>query len=216
MTAKDREVFSKNKLFSKLDIDRFREDIEIVSVSKDETVMAKKHFSRCLALILKGSASVSKIGLDGRRTVINRLSEGEVFGMATLFYEEAEFPSEITAESNLKLAIFPKEKVEEAFSISPEFAQAYAVLLSEKIHFLNKKLSAFSEGEAHEKLFRWILTFANGENEFILPCSISKLSRMLGIGRASVYRAFDTLTEKGVISKDGKKIVILKPFEKAF
>ena len=87
MTAKDREVFSKNKLFSKLDIDRFREDIEIVSVSKDETVMAKKHFSRCLALILKGSASVSKIGLDGRRTVINRLSEGEVFGMATLFYE---------------------------------------------------------------------------------------------------------------------------------
>ena len=39
---------------------------------------------------------------------------------------------------------------------------------------------------------------------------------MLGIGRASVYRAFDTLTEKGVISKDGKKIVILKPFEKAF
>ena len=211
MTAKDREVFSKNKLFSNFDIDRFREEIKIISVKKGETVMTKSNFSRCLALILKGNASVSKIGLDGRRTVINRLSEGDVFGMATLFYEEEEFPSEITAESNLKLAIFPKEKVEEAFSISPEFAKAYAVLLSEKIHFLNKKLSAFSEGEAHEKLFRWILTFANGENEFILPCSVSKLAGMLGIGRASVYRAFDSLSEKGIISKDGKKIVILKP-----
>ncbi len=211
MTTKDREVFSKNKLFSKLDIDRFREDIEIVSVSKDETVMDKNSFSRCLALILKGNASVSKIGFDGRRTVINRLSEGDVFGMATLFYEEEEFPSEISAESNLKLAIFPKGTVEKAFAVSPEFAKAYATLLSEKIHFLNKKLSAFSEGEAHEKLFRWILTFANGENEFILPCSVSKLAGMLGIGRASVYRAFDSLSEKGIISKDGKKIVILKP-----
>ena len=40
MTAKDREVFSKNKLFSKLDIDRFREDIEIVSVTRIDFVFA--------------------------------------------------------------------------------------------------------------------------------------------------------------------------------
>ncbi len=211
MTAKDREVFLENKLFSKLDIERFRESMEIVSAKKGETIMAENRFDRCLALILRGTASVSKTGLDGRRTVINRLFKGDVFGMATLFYEEAEFPSEITAENDLRLAVFPKESIEEAFSVSPEFAKAYVVLLSEKIHFLNKKLSAFSEGEASEKLLRWIITSANGEKEFILPCSVSKLAQMLGIGRASVYRAFDSLSERGAILKDGKKIVILKP-----
>ena len=105
----------------------------------------------------------------------------------------------------------PKETIEKAFFEYPDFAKAYVILLSEKIHFLNKKLSAFSEGEAAEKLLRWIKNFSNGENEFFLPCSVSKLAGMLGIGRASVYRAFDTLSERDIIRKDGKKIVILKP-----
>lgn len=210
MTEKDRQVIFENELFSKIDMDIIKNNVRLIQVKKGETVMAKKHFSRCLALILRGKATVSKIGLDGKRTVINNLSAGDVFGMATLFYEEAEFPSEITAENNLRLAVFSKKTVEEVFFASPEFAKAYAVLLSEKIHFLNKKLSAFSEGETSEKVFRWIITFAEGDDEIILPCSVSKLSAMLGIGRASVYRAFDTLSEKGLIRREGKKIVILK------
>ena len=211
MTAKDREAFLKNELLSKLDMDFLRRRMNIVSAEKGETIMKQNSFSRCLTFIIKGNASVSKIGLDGRKTVINRLSEGDVFGMATLFYEEEEFPSEITAESSLRLAVFSKEAVEEAFFSCPEFAKAYVTLLSEKIHFLNKKLSAFSEGEASEKLLRWIMTASNGETEFYLPFSVSKLAGMLGIGRASVYRAFETLSEKGIARREGKKIVILKP-----
>ena len=211
MTANDREAFLKNELFSKLDIDFLREKMNLVSAKKGEIIMKQHEFRRCLTFIIKGKATVAKIGLDGHRTIINRLSDGDVFGMATLFYEEEEFPSEITAESNLRLAVFSKEAVEEAFFSSPEFAKAYVTLLSGKIHFLNKKLSAFSEGEASEKLLRWIMTAANGETEFYLPFSVSKLASMLGIGRASVYRAFETLSEKGLVLREGKKIVILKP-----
>ncbi|MBQ6877472.1 MAG: Crp/Fnr family transcriptional regulator [Oscillospiraceae bacterium] len=211
MTAKDKKAFLKNELFSKLDIDFIAEKAEIVSAEKGRTIMKQNSFSRCLTFIIKGSAFVYKINLDGHRTIINRLSEGDVFGMATLFHEESEFPSEITAESNLRLAVLPKEAVEEAFFSCPDFAKAYVTLLSEKIHFLNKKLSAFSEGEASEKLLRWIITASNGEKEFYLPFSVSKLAEMLGIGRASVYRAFDTLSEKGIATREGKKIVILKP-----
>ena len=211
LTANDREAFLKNELFSKLDIDFLREKMNLVSAKKGEIIMKQHDFRRCLTFIIKGKATVAKIGLDGHRTIINRLSDGDVFGMATLFYEEEEFPSEITAESNLRLAVFSKEAVEEAFFSSPEFAKAYVTLLSGKIHFLNKKLSAFSEGEASEKLLRWIMTAANGETEFYLPFSVSKLASMLGIGRASVYRAFETLSEKGLVLREGKKIVILKP-----
>lgn len=210
MTTGDKAALLKNELFSSVPTDFFEKRIKIISAKKGETVMTRDHFSRCLALIIRGRASVTKLCLDGKRTVINTLCEGDVFGMATLFYEEAEFPSEIKAESALRLAVFPKELIEEAFSASPEFAKAYATFLSRKIHFLNKKLSAFSEGEAPEKLMRWLLNASGGEREFELPCSVSKLAMMLGIGRASVYRAFDSLTERGLIEKTGRKIVILK------
>ena len=211
MTAKDREAFLKSPLFSKFNFENINSKMEIVSAKKGETIMAKNNFERCLAFILKGSASVLKFGFDGKKTVMNRLFEGDVFGMATLFYEEAEFPSEITAGTNLKIAVLGKETVEKVIFENPDFARAYITLLSQKIHFLNKKLSAFSESEAHEKLLRWIMSTADGKEEFILPCSLTKLSSMLGIGRASVYRSFESLEKQGKIKKDGKKIVILKP-----
>ena len=210
MTSKDREAFLQSPLFSKLDLNEIKSGLEIVCVKKGETIMAQKKFRRCLVYILKGSASVFKIGLDGRKNVINSFYEGDVFGMATLFYEEAEYPSEITAEKDLRLAVFSKEIIEKAFSENPEFAKAYVVLLSEKIHFINKKLAAFLEGEASEKLLRWLINASGGEQEFTLPCSVSKIAEMLGIGRASVYRAFDFLSERGIIIKEGKNITILK------
>ena len=83
---------------------------------------------------LKGEKCGNGSFLYGKKTFINRLSEGDVFGMATLFYEEAEFPSEITAEGNLRLAVFSKETVEEAFSTSPDFAKAYVVLQIGRAH----------------------------------------------------------------------------------
>lgn len=205
----DLEVFFQNKLFASLGDDRLLKNAEIINAKKGERLMSKKHFSRCLALIIRGEASVSKKSPDGRKIIMNRLVRGDVFGMATLFYEEAEFPSEITAETSLRLAVFSKDEIEKAFASCPDFAKAYATLLSEKIHFLNRKISAFSEGEAAEKLLRWIETASAGESEFILPCSVSKLALMLGIGRASVYRGFDALSERGIIRKEGKKITIL-------
>ncbi len=211
MTAKDKEALIKNKLFSTVGTDFFEKRVEVVSLKKGETVMSSKKFSRCLALIIKGEAEVSKLSMEGKRTVINSLFEDDIFGMATLFYEEANFPSEITAKTPLRLMFFPKELIEEAFTVSPSFAKAYATLLSEKIHFLNGKISGFSETEAPEKLLRWILSNAKGETEIFLETSLSKLAQSLGMSRASLYRAIEVLEERGNIAKDGKKIVILKP-----
>ena len=215
MTAKDREILLSNSLFSSLGKEICESWVRgkralILSAKKGETLMAAESFERSLVLILKGSAKVSKIGADGKRTVINVLSAGDVFGMATLFYESG-YPSEITAESPCRTAVFPKELVEEAFASSPEFAKAYVTLLSQKIHFLNRKLEIFAEGEAEEKLLRFLSAAAKGKTEFELSSSVSRLAESLGVGRASVYRAFDALSEKGVLKKEGKKIVILKP-----
>ncbi len=210
MTSKDKEALLQNKLFSKIPSELFEKNVKVVPVKKGETFMSKENFRRGLAVIIKGKARVTKVSLDGKRTDISSLSAGDVFGMATLFYEEDSFPSEITAEAPLRLAIFKKEFIEAAFYDYPEFAKAYAILLSEKIHFLNKKLSSFTEGDDTERVLRWILSTAEGKSEIEFCCPVSKLASMLGIGRASVYRAFDALEDRGEIEKVGKKIVILK------
>ena len=109
------------------------------------------------------------------------------------------------------MAIFPKELVEEAFAASPEFAKAYVTLLSQKIHFLNSRIGTFAEGETPERLLRWLATVSGGKTEFCLPCSMSRAAEVIGVGRASLYRAMDALAEEGVLKRNGKSIVILKP-----
>ncbi len=216
MTAKDKEILGSVPLFSSLEsgvCEGWIRDKKafLLAVKKGETIMTAKNFNRCLVLITKGSATVSKIGSDGKRTVINTLIPGDFFGMATLFYEKEEYPSEIMAESPCRMIIFPKGLVEEIFESYPKFAKEYVTLLSEKIHFLNGRLEIFAESETEEKLLRYIIVIAKGRREFELPCSISRLAESLGVGRASVYRAFGSLSDKKILIKEGKKIVIPEP-----
>ena len=132
VTKKDKEILFSNPLFASLgqsecegliknsddifSINKFSLKLlfiksgraKICVFEKGKAIMTASSFTRCLIVILKGSASVSKIGADGRRTVINILRCGDIFGMATLFFEQ-DFPSEIIAEEPCRLAIFPKE-----------------------------------------------------------------------------------------------------------
>lgn len=39
---------------------------------------------------------------------------------------------------------------------------------------------------------------------------MSELSRLLGIGRTTIYRELEELTSSGLIKKDGKTFTILK------
>lgn len=219
MTAKDRKAFSESRLFSAIGEKTVSEwikdkNLRIVSAEKGEIIMEEENFCRGLVLIISGNASVRKKSASGNETLINTLSEGDIFGMATLFYEKEAFPSEIIAESPLRLAFFRKEIIEEAFGNNPDFARAYVTLLSEKIHFLNRKLGDFSEGETSERLLRWITEASFGREEFALPCSVSRLAQMLGMGRASVYRAFENLEKRGIIRRKGKNIIFEEHPEK--
>lgn len=215
MTSRDREALFSNPLIAALrqsDCENWIKTgrAKIAAFEKGEAVMTEENFVRCLIVILKGSAAVYKTGGDGRRRAINLLRRGDVFGMATLFYEQ-DFPSEIVAEEPCRMAIFPKELVEEAFAASPEFAKAYVTLLSQKIHFLNSRIGTFAEGETTERLLRWLAAVSGGKTEFCLPCSMSRAAEAIGVGRASLYRAMDALGDEGVLTRSGKSIVIHKP-----
>jgi DNA-binding IclR family transcriptional regulator len=78
--------------------------------------------------------------------------------------------------------------------------------------YLNKKITVFTAGSAERKLACFMLDHISG-NTFTPPTSMKRLSDMLGIGRASLYRAIDSLTECGAITektKDGMTVNIEK------
>lgn len=81
------------------------------------------------------------------------------------------------------------------------------MMLANKISFLNKKIATLTGGSAEKKLAIFLLSF--GKDKFDIGISMRELSRLLDIGRSSLYRSIDSFETKNIIKRDGDTITIL-------
>ncbi|MFR7473244.1 MAG: Crp/Fnr family transcriptional regulator [Christensenellales bacterium] len=89
----------------------------------------------------------------------------------------------------------------------------YLSFLTGRIFYLNRRIDAYTGGSAECRLAMYLLD--NQQDgvppKVTLPFGMNKLAELLGIGRASLYRAMETLEKKGIVAREGKCIAILKP-----
>ena len=117
--------------------------------------------------------------------------------------------SKIYADGACRCIFFSQESISRLLEQSDVFRRNYICFLSNRIRFLNRKISYLTAGSAERRLALYLLSFEKREVE--LEDSISSLSDLLNLGRASLYRAFDKLCEDGHLIKDGKKLTVLNP-----
>lgn len=157
--------------------------------------------------LLFGGHAVVTTKDRSRNTLLRFLRSGDVFGIANLFCDEP-FVSVIRAETDCRVLLLPKDTICALLETEPVFLYRYLSFLSGRICYLNRKIGYLTGGSAERRLALYLGSFP--QNEWILSDSISSLSELLDIGRASLYRAFDRLCADGYIQKDGRKIRILQ------
>ena len=175
-----------------------------VSYSKNDTVFSKETYSPVICVIIKGEARVSK-----GETVISHLKDGEIFGAAFLYNQSYEFENTVTALTPLKVVIIEKSGVDQLIKCDSSISFNYISYLSERIGFLNDKIEGYTKPSAEEKLLLYIKKNAdinNGKCE--ISVSMTELSHVLQISRASLYRVIEVLEQQGKICRDGKKIYV--------
>ena len=210
MKKNDVSALLKSPLFGDSPEELIREllssgNYEIISFSKGDTVFSEGETDVRLCLVLKGSLEVSKGSL-----FMSTLGEGSISGMSCLFGEGGTFPTTVRAREGSRLLFISREQLMSLFGRYPDILEKYLSLLSRKICFLNGKIESISAPDSGEALRTYLLETARrlGSDSFELPLSGSRLASALGIGRTSLYRAFDRLTEEGFLTKNGKSITI--------
>ncbi len=173
-----------------------------VQCARGEVIYSPHEFRRCLGLILTGSVRVTKDAL-----IVSTLGAGEVFGAAALFSQSDEYATTLTALTDCTVLLLPQEAVLALLRESPLFVERYVRYLSGRIRFLSRRLDAVSAGTAERKLAQFLL----GAGDGVLHTSATALCRTLGVSRASLYRAFETLEADGAIQREGKSIRIIDP-----
>ncbi len=185
--------------------------ITVSSYKKHEPIFTPLSYMRSLAIITKGETDVYK-QTDKGPLFLSILSSGGVFGMAALFYEKNCFITICSASTDCSVCFIPKEYLERIFIRHPNVAKNYIVVLSQKIHYLNAKITNLSSPSPAARLLSYLQALDGGSDGKVnLPVSMSELSKVLSLGRTSLYNAFDELSENGVIKREGKIIHILLP-----
>lgn len=160
-----------------------------------------------LALLVTGKADLIKES-DNKAVYLKTVEGVTLLGLASLFATESEYISTVFTKSESTILMFSEEFVKALVESDSEFSLRLVKLLCQKVRYLNRRIDFYTCQGAEEKVHEFLLRSCDCEGEVVM--SMSKLSDILGIARASLYRAVAALEEKGYIIKNGKKIKLIK------
>lgn len=174
------------------------------SYRKGEVIFAPHEFARSLGIVLSGSVSVSKGDFP-----VSSLQPGDLFGAAALYNDEPDYATTLRVRRDCTVLLLSEETVDELLSNCAQARRNYIRYLSERIRFLNRKMGLLSQTAAEDRLMSY-LQQQEKDGQVCLDCSLSELAKRLGMGRASLYRAFDILETRGRITRSGKGIALVR------
>lgn len=205
-----KEIFLGSFLFVGLPRERAEQlcnafEFSLKELKKGESILCHGSNDHCFGVIVCGRALVSRAS-GGRRVILRHLEDGAFFGVSSLFGGEA-FPTDIVADTTCIVATATEGALESLLKSDGQIAMNYIRFLSGRIRFLNDSIDSYSIRSADEKIAKFILRECAG-GEGVVE-SYTRTADALGIGRASLYRALDSLENRGVISRQKQKITIL-------
>lgn len=214
VTSKVFDTISKTKIFCDADKEKLKEilfhsEIEVREYKKGETIYSLSEFSLAVGIFLKGSARVIK----DNGVVISTLNENDIFGCASLFASKDYYVNNIVAIKDCKVIFIDRETVERLMKEDVSFSLSFIKYLSDRLYYLNTRIVSFTAGSAESRLAYYLYNyFSKNECTQFSVCT-SQLASTLDVGRASLYRAFDSLCEKGAIIKEGKIVRLISESE---
>ena len=200
----------KNPLFSKVPREHIKnyfnsEKTYTKELLPNTLAYSSKSSSLTVAIILTGSARVY-IGDGNEKALLRTLKAGDIFGVANLYDNEAPFPTQIITATAARILFIDGEEFKSFIESDPQATKNYISFLSGRIVYLNKKLTTLTAGSSEKKLASHI--YEHQVDGVFSVSSISELANILQMGRASLYRGIDTLTENKLIEKSGKTFII--------
>ena len=208
-----KDVLSKIFLFKGIDLDEIdtkfniADSILITNYLQGDLILSSDNPTDSLGILQSGKGRITSYTAE-HETVIKYVLPGDVFGAATLF-SDITHSTKVYAASDAKVIFIHKNTIYKLIENSSIVALNYINFLSDKISFLNRKVAAFTAGSAEIKLAMYLYGNIDDKCSVAPKTSMSALSDQLGIGRASLYRAIDSLSDAGIITYNGKRFDIL-------
>ncbi len=178
----------------------------VFTFNRGETVIGDATFERRVGIVINGEAALRK---SKSELNIRILSSSDVFALESIYSLRNYHPVEVVALKSCKVLFIDKAIVFRLIMSEPTFAANFNAVMSETVYYLYSSVSVYTGGSAEQKLAKFLFENFGGYKTLELKESYSELAKALDMGRASLYRAFDSLIQSGAIEKEGRNIRLL-------
>ena len=184
-------------------------DIELKEYSQNEAIFSPQDKCKKAVIFLSGTAEVYSAD-EGRNLLLRTFSEGDVAGVSNLFSPD-DFPSRVIAAKKCCVLEISPEKFGKILESDGRAMYNFIAFLSGKIRYLNRKIVTLTAGSAERRLAYFLDTSIPEDKTDTAEITVqmNSLCEMLNLGRASLYRAADKLSEEGYIERNGKTIKVI-------
>ena len=179
-----------------------------VKFKKGEIIYSNAVFNNAIGFIVRGKAFAVSNNQD--ETYLKAFDKNMCFGVAAVFGSAKHYISTITAATDCEILFINEQKLREIFEKFPQTAVNYITFLSDKVRFLNNKLSVVSCMSAEDTVLTYLSGACDSEGNAQVPKNMTLFAKMLGLSRATLYRVLDTLEQNGNILRENNKLKVIK------
>lgn len=197
------------------DMRRVNTEIRIRHFNKRDVVLHKGGNGDALLFLLSGQLQVVDITEDGRAIGLRMLAPGDFFGEIALINDSTRSAS-VVATSDVLVAFLPAATAMHLFSHSPSVARQMLRHLADKIQRDSEFRAVLSINNTARRLYTYLslLQKTPGDNPAPVIENLpthQDIANMINTSRETVTRALLTLSQQGIVQKEGNRLVILNP-----
>ncbi len=169
-----------------------------------------------LYCIGEGKVKVSKIGNDGKESIVRVASDGDVLGHRSLFTEQY-YTATATALEDSRICFIDKKFIMKAMQKHPSLSFNLISRLSRDLGSAEQKVASLFQKNVRERLAELILVLkesygvSNEDGSFTLNIKLTReeMASMIGTASETLIRFMSEFKDDGLITQQGKTIIIL-------
>ncbi len=183
---------------------------------KGQTLFVQGNHPFGLYCISTGNIKVTKIGTDGKESIVRIATAGDVLGHRSLFTNQY-YSATATALEDTKVCFLDKKFIMKVIQEKPSVSMNVIEKLSTDMGAAENKLSSLHQKNVRERLAELLLllkeshgvTGDDGRTLINLKLTREEMATMIGTANETLIRFISEFKEAGLIEQEGKKIFIL-------
>ena len=214
-------------IFSELtpsDLNKIAERMVRRSYTKGQMILLEDDLGQTFFVIGKGSVKITRLSDDGREVILAMLGESDFFGEMSLLDGDGRSANVVALEASEVLTLARNDFLD-ILQEYPKISISLLEELTQRIRKSDQQIESLSLSDVEQRIGITLIRLAE-ELGTIKQGSVriknlpyqQDIANMAGTSRETVSRTFKLLEEKGLVTREGRKITIynFNQFTKTF